>query len=149
MTKPITCICGYRGPSVLEGGFEVCPLCQGKVRGFGPESPRGAAAVDDADEAERPAAMATYRIPCPNGHVLKIREDMLGQQVCCPACSEFFVARASDSIEFRRQQAELRAAAEEKAARAWLTRAIVAAVLIAALLAAMMVIGRSPDRFGK
>lgn len=98
----------------------------------------------DEDDALRPPEPTIYRIPCPNGHVLKAREEMLGEQVCCPECNEFFVLRASDSVEFRRQQAQLRAEAEERAARAWLTRAIWAAMIIGLSFVAMLVIGLNP-----
>jgi hypothetical protein len=153
MADSITCICGYRGPSVPEGGFQVCPICRGRVRAAGgwPTPPTGGPAVadtpDDDADAAGPAAdePTSYRIPCPNGHVLKAREDMLGEQVCCPHCNEFFILRASDSIEFRRQQARRQAEAEARAARAWLERAIVAAVIIGLSFIAMLVIGLNPN----
>jgi hypothetical protein len=147
MADTIKCVCGYRGPSVPEGEFEVCPICRGRVRGGGwPVADAGSSAPAGAfdEDALRPPEPTIYRIPCPNGHVLKAREEMLGEQVCCPECSEFFVLRATDSVEFRRQQAKLRAAAEERAARAWLTRAIVSAVIIGLSLVAMLVIGLNP-----
>jgi hypothetical protein len=150
MADSITCICGYRGPSVPEGDFEVCPICRGRVRGSGwsgldaaSDEPEAQAAGFD-DDALRPEEPTIYRIPCPQGHVLKAREDMLGEQVCCPHCNEFFVLRASDSVEFRRQQAKLRAEAEERAARAWLTRAIWAAAIIGVSFIIMLVIGLNP-----
>jgi hypothetical protein len=152
MAESITCICGYRGPSVPEGDFQVCPICRGRVRGSGwsgldaaaEESETPPAGFDDGD-ALRPEEPAIYRIPCPQGHVLKAREDMLGEQVCCPHCNEFFVLRASDSVEFRRQQAKLRAEAEERAARAWLKRAIWAAAIIGVSFIIMLVIGLNPS----
>ena len=152
MADTIKCICGYRGPSVPEGEFEVCPICRGRVRGSTsglgfPGTPAAAteptAGPDDDDL--RPVEPTIYRIPCPQGHVLKAREDMLGQQVCCPHCNEFFVLRAGDSVEFRRQQARRRAEADECTARAWLTRAIVAAVIIGLSFIAMLVIGLNPS----
>ena len=155
MADTIQCICGYRGPSVPEGGRQVCPICRGRVRGTGDRwsldrsgDADDVAAHDEqralADDPLQPAEPAVYRIPCPKGHVLKAREDMLGQQVCCPQCNEFFVLRASDSVEFRRQQARLQAEADERAARAWLNRAIVAAVIIGLSFIAMLVIGLNP-----
>jgi hypothetical protein len=148
MADTIKCVCGYRGPSVPEGEFEVCPICRGRVRGAAwpgvdTASSAPAAGFDD-DDALRPADPTIYRMPCPKGHVLKAREDMLGEQVCCPQCNEFFVLRASDSVEFRRQQAKLRAESEERAAQAWLKRAIVAAVIIGLSFVVMLVIGLNP-----
>ena len=78
--------------------------------------------------------------------MLKAREDMLGEQVCCPECNEFFVLRATDSVEFRRQQAQRRAVAEERAARAWMNRAIWAAALVVLSLVAMLVIALQAGR---
>ena len=157
MAESITCICGYRGPSVPEGDFQVCPICRGRVRGSGWSGLDGAAeaaeeseasetlpAGFDDDDSLRPEEPTIYRIPCPQGHVLKAREDMLGEQVCCPHCNEFFVLRAADSVEFRRQQAKLRAEAEERAARAWLKRAIWAAAIIGVSFIIMLVIGLNP-----
>jgi len=145
MASAIKCVCGYRGPSVAEGDIEVCPLCRGRVPGFGPFAGGSPDAGSDVGESSVPAEPTIYRIPCPKGHVLKVTEAMLGEQACCPACNEWFVLRASDSVEFRRQQARRQAAAEEQAARAWLTRAIVAAVIIGLSFIAMLVIGLNPS----
>jgi hypothetical protein len=73
--------------------------------------------------------------------VLKAREDMLGQQVCCPQCNAFFVLRAVDSVEFRQEQARLRAEAEEQAAQKWLRRAFWLAVFVGLSFIVMLVIG--------
>jgi hypothetical protein len=149
MADSIKCICGYRGPSVPEGEHQVCPICRGRVRGSGSFLPPGTEAVEEArglddDESLQPAEPTIYRIPCPNGHVVKAREDMLGEQVCCPHCNEFFVLRASDSVEYRREQARRQAEDEERAARAWLKRAIWAAVIIGLSFIAMLIIGLNP-----
>jgi hypothetical protein len=162
MAESITCICGYRGPSVPEGDFQVCPICRGRVRGSGWSGLDAASEAaeaaeesaesetlpagfdDDDDDSLRPEEPTIYRIPCPQGHVLKAREDMLGEQVCCPHCNEFFVLRATDSVEFRRRQAKLRTEAEERAAQAWLKRAIWAAVIIGVSFIIMLVISLNP-----
>jgi len=147
MGDTIKCICGYHGPSVPEGEFEVCPICRGRVRGGAwPVADAGSSApvAEFDDDALRPPEPTIYRIPCPNGHVLKAREEMLGEQVCCPNCNEFFVLRATDSVEFRRHQAKVRAEAEERAAQAWLKRAIWAAVIIGLSFVVMLVIGLNP-----
>ena len=147
MTEAITCVCGYRGPSVPEGEHQVCPICRGRVRGSAPFLPSEAepvAADGDPEEAFRGAEPVVYRIPCHKGHVLRVREDTLGEEVCCPLCNEFFVPRASDSVEFRREQARRQAEREARTARAWLKFAIVAAVIIGLSFVAMLVIGLNP-----
>ena len=70
MSDSISCVCGYRGPSVPEGDYQVCPLCRGRVRGFA-----GSWSLPTADDAEpesapqadeddlRPAEPTIYRIP--------------------------------------------------------------------------------------
>jgi hypothetical protein len=138
MTDAIQCICGYRGPSIPDGAFRACPICRGRAAG-GPEpaTPRPPLADDD----QRPVGPSIFRIPCPAGHVLKAREDMLGQQVCCPECNAFFVLRAVDSVEFREEQARLRAEAEERAAQTWLRRAFWLAVIVAVSFIVMLAIG--------
>ena len=148
MSDSIKCVCGYRGPSVPEGEHQVCPICRGRVRGAASFLPAGAAAADAVADAEEESLRVpdpvVYRIPCPNGHVIKAREEMLGEQVCCPECNEFFVLRATDSVEFRRQQAQRQVESEARAAEAWLKRAIVAAVIIGLSFIAMLVLGLNP-----
>lgn len=148
MSEAITCVCGYRGPSVPEGEHQVCPICRGRARGSTSFLPSGAESHDDVDgnedDAFRGEEPVVYRIPCPNGHVLKVREDMLGEEVCCPRCNEFFVPRASDSVEYRREQARRQADREARTAQAWLKFAIVAAVIIGLSFVAMLVIGLNP-----
>lgn len=145
MASTIRCVCGYRGPSVPEGDAEVCPLCRGRVQQFGPSGGGLLDAADDAVDAVAPAEPTIYRIPCPRGHVLRVTDEMLGEQACCPKCNEWFVLRASDSVEFRREQARRQAEAEERAARAWLMRAIVAAVLVGLFFVALLVITLNPS----
>lgn len=84
----------------------------------------------------------TYRIPCPKGHVHEVQEGWLGREFVCsvPGCNATFVLQASQSVEFRREQRLRQEAADERKARIWLTRAIVAAVLIGLLFLAMIVI---------
>lgn len=84
----------------------------------------------------------TYHIPCPKGHVHEVQEDWLGREFVCsvPGCNAAFVLQASQSVEFRREQHRRQEEADERRARIWLTRAIVAAVLIGLLFVAMIVI---------
>jgi hypothetical protein len=108
MGASISCICGYRGPSVSESGGNACPICR-----------TPAAANDDS-----------LHIPCPRGHVLKVTQAMLGQRVVCPKCNEFFVLEAESSVERRREMDRLRHKQDSRRARQWLARALWAAVLV-------------------
>lgn len=92
--------------------------------------------------AEPPAGgpPAFYRIPCPNGHQLKAKAAMLGQQVVCPKCNAVFELRLEDSREHKKEQARLREHREAEMAAKWLKRAIWAAVFIVASLVGMIVI---------
>ncbi len=85
-----------------------------------------------------PPPPTTHRIPCPRGHVLKAGEHMLGQRVVCPECNEVFLLRKEDSLEERRKQEKARRAEEERMAKVWLKRAILAAAFIVASLVGMI-----------
>ena len=99
---------------------------------------------DADDDAGQPADSLVYHIPCPKGHVLDVREDLLGQQVVCPTCNTFFVLRATDSIEYRREQKRRRQLADERRAESWLKVAIWAAVIIGFSFIVMIVLALNP-----
>ena len=164
MSEAISCICGYRGPAVVEGPFTVCPICRlpvtgGTPRAAAPPAVPGAAApatapgstADDgpaalaigASASEEAAGSPTYTVRCPKGHTAKVPEEMLGEELVCPRCSAAFTPRLTDSLEYRRQREKRRREEEERKARMWLTTAIVAAVLIGLSFVAMAVIALS------
>ena len=123
MASFISCICGYRGPSVSDTGSDVCPICR-----------TPAAARDEA-----------LHIPCPRGHVLKVTEAMLGQRVVCPKCNDFFVLAAEASVERRREMDRLRHEQDSRRARLWLARALWAAVLVVISLVSLIVVSALPQ----
>jgi uncharacterized Zn finger protein (UPF0148 family) len=108
------------------------------------EQEADAAALPLDDDSVQPAGPVVYRIPCPKGHVLDVREDLLGQQVVCPDCNTFFVLRATDSLEYRKEQTRRRQLAEERRAESWLKIAIWAAVIIGFSFIVMIVIALNP-----
>lgn len=143
MSDSITCICGYRGPSVPEAGRPVCPICRtpaetGRQRPAAP--PPVAAAAPVAPAAPRPSGPKYYRLACPKGHKLKVGPAMIGQQAVCPTCNAVFELRIEDSREYQREQEALRQQKEAEAAENWLKRAIWAAVFIGASLVGMTVL---------
>jgi len=79
-----------------------------------------------------------WRIPCPNGHVSKVAEALIGRQLACPECSEQFVATIADSLECRKEQRQQLAKQEEAFAKKWFARAIWAAVVFGLLLATLI-----------
>jgi acetyl-CoA carboxylase beta subunit len=99
---------------------------------------------DADDDAGQLADSLVYHIPCPKGHVLDVREDLLGQQVVCPTCNTFFVLRATDSIEYRREQKRRRQLADERRAESWLKVAIWAAVIVGFSFIVMIVLALNP-----
>jgi hypothetical protein len=117
MSLFLSCICGYRGPSVSDEGRDVCPICRSS-----------SAARDDR-----------LHIACPRGHVLEVSESMLGQRVVCPKCNQFFVLSADASLERKREMERLQHERDAKLARIWLSRAIWAAVVVVAALVGMVV----------
>ncbi len=146
MSDSITCICGYRGPSVAEAGRPVCPICRtpaetGRQRPAAPPPFAIApAATPPAAAAARPSGPKYYRLACPNGHKLKVGTAMIGQQAVCPTCNAVFELRLEDSREYQREQDALRQRKEAEAAEKWLKRAIWAAVFIVASLIGMTVL---------
>jgi hypothetical protein len=149
MAASITCICGYRGPGVEEAGQSICPICRtpakagssrpasvGPVRPAPPPAPGDDGSDFEVGAEDRPA---TYRIPCPQGHVLKTTAAMLDQQVVCPKCNAVFVLRYSDSREHLKEQERAQHEREAEIATRWLRRAIWAAALILASLVGMIV----------
>jgi hypothetical protein len=122
MSSSISCICGYRGPSVSEAGSDVCPICR-----------TPAAARDES-----------LHIPCPRGHVLKVTQAMLGQRVVCPKCNDFFVLAADASVERRREMDRLMHEDDTRRARQWLARALWAAVLVVVSLVSLIVVSALP-----
>ena len=122
MVASISCICGYRGPSVSEAGGDVCPICR-----------TPAASRDEA-----------LHIPCPRGHVLKVTQAMLGQRVVCPKCNDFFVLSAEASVERSREMDRLRHEDETRRARLWLARALWAAALVVVSLVSLIVVSALP-----
>jgi hypothetical protein len=122
MVSSISCICGYRGPSVSEVGGDVCPICR-----------TPAASRDEA-----------LHIPCPRGHVLKVTQAMLGQRVVCPKCNDFFVLAAEASVERSREMDRLRHEDDTRRARLWLARALWAAVLVVVSLVSLIVVSALP-----
>ena len=122
MVASISCICGYRGPSVSESGGDVCPICR-----------TPAASRDE-----------TLHIPCPRGHVLKVTQAMLGQRVVCPKCNDFFVLSAEASVERSREMDRLRHEDDTRRARLWLARALWAAALVVVSLVSLIVVSALP-----
>jgi hypothetical protein len=122
MVASISCICGYRGPSVSEPGGDVCPICR-----------TPAASRDEA-----------LHIPCPRGHVLKVTQAMLGQRVVCPKCNDFFVLTAEASVERSREMDRLRHEDDTRRARLWLARALWAAVLVVVSLVSLIIVSALP-----
>ncbi|MFM8827637.1 MAG: hypothetical protein ACKOFT_11230 [Actinomycetota bacterium] len=166
MPDSITCVCGYRGPAGFDGSQAVCPICRtAATAGSGPFAappPPGspppvsragnAAGVardtsNDSDGfvAAAPSARKVYRIPCPNNHILKAKESMLGKQVVCPECNEFFVLELRNSLEQRKEDARRRAEREEELAKLWLKRAIWAAAIIVLSFIVMVVLSLWPE----
>jgi len=157
MAENITCICGYRGPGVADRQGTICPICRSPAKDLTgnagssppPESPAfpsssGAAAAPQAGAPVAPGETSrktvVYRIPCPRGHLLKAAETMIGQQVVCPSCNEFFVLAITDSLEYKKEMQRRQDEKEARQAEQWLRWAIMAAVFVVASFIAMFAI---------
>lgn len=146
MYESIECPCGYVGPSVRQGSFNVCPVCRSMVaKSPEDDSPAADEPQDDTSAfaaVEEPplSSRTTLRIPCPNGHVNVTPAHMLGAEVVCPICNVFYMLQMADSLEYRQAADREARKREEKEAKKWLNRAIFAAVFIILSLVGMIVI---------
>lgn len=73
---------------------------------------------------------STLHVPCPKGHVLETPRDMLGQWAQCPFCQEEFQLRFENSLECRKEKADLQERKEQKIGKAWMNWAIAVAVVV-------------------
>ena len=129
MAASIACICGYRGPSVLDADRDICPICHTPASAPMPVAPASTAQLPHDD----------LHIPCPGGHVLRVAKTMLGQRVVCPQCNVVFVLAADACVEHRRERESLQHERDARRARRWLARAIWAAVLVVLAFVTMIV----------
>lgn len=111
--------------------------------------PWQAASLPVSASAARSTSGGKLRIPCPNGHVLKTKRSMLGQQVVCPHCNEFFTLEETASLEYKEEAARRRAREDEERAQKWLWRAIYSAIFILLSFIVMAVINSNPQWFQK
>lgn len=146
MATEIHCICGYVGPSIQQGNRIVCPICHSEpgkadaplpsIAGVGQSTARGAGGSDVINSSI--GSLAHYRIPCPKGHVNKTPAKMLGTQGTCPKCHERYLISIHDSLEHREEIARRQAVLDERFARKWLRRSIIAVLLVVLSLAMML-----------
>ena len=65
---------------------------------------------------------------------------MIGQQVVCPSCNEFFVLAITDSLEYKQEMQRRQDEKDARQAEQWLRWAIMAAVFVVASFIAMFAI---------
>lgn len=81
--------------------------------------------------APKTASTVTHlHIPCPNGHIMEITRDFLGEEVVCPQCSRDFVLRFENTLEYRKERDAKETVIATKYAQRWLQFAIALAVAI-------------------
>jgi hypothetical protein len=74
----------------------------------------------------------SFRVSCPNDHLVRVPAGLIGEELVCPQCSERFAASAANSLETGEERVE-------RAARQWLWVAVAtAALLVAAGLGAFL-----------
>ncbi len=102
-------------------------------RAFNPLEPLAA----EPSQSTKPTI---YRIPCPNGHIHKIQEKMLGTQMVCTKCNAAYLPKITDSQEYRQEMNRRQDEKDAKQAKLWLLWAIVAAVCIVLFFVALIVV---------
>ena len=70
-----------------------------------------------------------FRIPCPNGHVLDVDKEMLGERVQCPVCRAVYDLKLENSLEYIKEKKEEEELEEARLGKIWIQRAIIAGIL--------------------
>lgn len=78
--------------------------------------------------------LSLLHIPCPQGHLLEVPRDMIGEDALCPYCKVQYKILLENSVEYRKEQLEKTALEEAKLAKKWLQWAIIATVLLVLFL---------------
>ena len=78
---------------------------------------------------------------CPNGHILEIEREMLGERAMCPYCNTAFSITLERTVEYLEKQKREAEREDNKLAKFWSQWAIVAAVLAAIFIIFMVVLG--------
>ncbi|MCR5163971.1 MAG: hypothetical protein K6C40_08140 [Thermoguttaceae bacterium] len=71
-----------------------------------------------------------FRIPCPNGHVLDVDKEMLGERVQCPVCRAVYDLKLENSLEYIKEKKEEEELEEARLGKIWIQRAIIAGILV-------------------
>ena len=71
-----------------------------------------------------------FRIPCPNGHVLDVDKEMLGERVQCPVCRAVYDLKLENSLEYIKEKKEEEELEEARLGKIWIQRAIIAGILL-------------------
>lgn len=79
-----------------------------------------------------------FRIPCPNGHVLDVDKEMLGERVQCPVCHAVYDLRLENSLEYIKEKQEEEELEEARLGKIWIQRAIIAGILVLLFLAMLI-----------
>ncbi|MCR5164986.1 MAG: hypothetical protein K6C40_13275 [Thermoguttaceae bacterium] len=79
-----------------------------------------------------------FRIPCPNGHVLDVDKEMLGERVQCPVCHAVYDLQLENSLEYIKEKKEEEELEEARLGKIWIQRAIIAGILVLIFLAMLI-----------
>lgn len=71
-----------------------------------------------------------FRIPCPNGHILDVDKEMLGERVQCPVCHAVYDLQLENSLEYIKEKKEEDELEEARLGKIWIQRAIIAGILV-------------------
>ncbi len=88
---------------------------------------------------QQPASdLPPLHIPCPNGHVLEVSRDLLGEEAECPHCGEIFTLKRDNSLESINERYKRETKETTKISKQWFTFAIIVLVMFLGFIAYLM-----------
>ena len=85
---------------------------------------------------QQPASdLPPLHIPCPNGHVLEVTRDLLGEDAECPHCGEIFTLKRENSLESINEQYKRETKETTKISKQWFTFAVIVLVMFLGFIA--------------
>lgn len=92
----------------------------------------------DMKNQQAASDLPPLHIPCPNGHVLEVSRDLLGEEAECPHCGEIFTLKRDNSLESINERYKKETKETTKISKQWFTFAIIVLVMFLGFIAYLM-----------